>query len=234
MSLSSEPDTSKPFCRLKVIDLFSGLGGWSAAFKDRGHDVITLDNNRNFECDIRKNILDVSTQDFPWKPDIVLASPPCDTFSLLISWANWTSKNSDNPNQPKTIKAKLAYKVLEKTLSLIDELAPRYFIIENPRAKMRHMPVMARYERRTVTYCQYGLPYQKPTDLWGMFPPSLVMRPTCNIGDPCHEKVIPGTHKGVARNISAAERAVVPYQLSLEVCLAAEAGGAPNQFELNL
>ena len=25
---------------MKVLDLFSGLGGWSAAFMDRGHDYV--------------------------------------------------------------------------------------------------------------------------------------------------------------------------------------------------
>jgi len=28
---------------MKVIDLFSGLNGWSQPFKDRGHETFTVD-----------------------------------------------------------------------------------------------------------------------------------------------------------------------------------------------
>ena len=28
---------------MNVLDLFSGLGGWSAAFVERGHEVVTVD-----------------------------------------------------------------------------------------------------------------------------------------------------------------------------------------------
>lgn len=34
---------------MKVLDLFSGLGGWSAAFKDRGHTVFTVDVHPDFK-----------------------------------------------------------------------------------------------------------------------------------------------------------------------------------------
>lgn len=39
---------------MRVLDLFSGLGGWSAAFRDRGHEVITLDIEPKFKPDIVK------------------------------------------------------------------------------------------------------------------------------------------------------------------------------------
>lgn len=229
MSLSSEPDTSRPSSRLKVIDLFSGVGGWSRAFKDRGHDVLTLDNYKHFKTDIVKNILDVTPSDFPWKPDIVLASPPCETFSLLTAYMNWTGLKDKNPHMPKTIKAKLALKVLNKTIELIDQLSPRYFIIENPMAKMRHMQCMSRYERRSVTYCQYGMPYRKPTDLFGVFPPTLKLKPPCKLRSPCHEGVKPGDRRGIKAVTTVAARSEVPYQLALEVCEATERGGTPTE-----
>jgi hypothetical protein len=209
---------------VKVVDLFSGLGGWGTAFKDRGHEVLSVDFSKRFKPDICKNILDVKVGDFPWRPDIILASPPCETFSLLRCWANWTDRNHETPHQPVTIKAKLALKVLEHTISLIDQLAPRYVIIENPRAKMRYMQCIQKYERRTVTYCQYGMTWQKPTDLFGIFPETLVLKPTCRHRSPCHTPKYAGMKQGIAQDISAAERAEVPYSLALEVCIAAEVG----------
>jgi hypothetical protein len=207
---------------LKVIDLFCGLGGWSAAFKERGHDVFTLDKSKRFTPTLCKDILDVKASDLPQRPDIILASPPCEGFSRLRYAFNW---KTDEVGQLKAIsvKSRLGIKMLQKTLSLIRELQPTYFIIENPVGKMRHMPELADLERRTVTYCQYGSEAQKPTDLWGVFPPSLILRPPCKAGSSCHTSAA-GSEKGaIVRANDAAARAFVPYGLSEEVCLAAEA-----------
>ena len=46
---------------MNVLDLFSGLGGWSAAFKDRGHAVTTLDIEPKFKPDIVKDILEIKS-----------------------------------------------------------------------------------------------------------------------------------------------------------------------------
>lgn len=219
MSSSSAPGSSRPYSTLKVVDLFCGLGGWSAAFKERGHDVVTLDNNKRFNATIRKNILDVTVDDFPFRPDIVLASPPCEGFTRLRYAFNW---DSEDRRKPISVKAKLGIKMLEKALALISELKPRYFIIENPVGRMRYMDCIALLERRTVTYCQYGSKAQKPTDLWGMFPESLRLRPRCHENDPCHQSSRGRLKGAVVSMHSAAERAVVPYELSMAVCLAAE------------
>ncbi len=207
---------------MKAIDLFCGLGGWSSAFLKRGHDVVRLDNNNRFAPDICMNILDAKASDFPWRPDIILASPPCEGFSRLRYAFNWHTPEVGDPI-PISVKSKLGIKILEKTMALINELQPRYFIIENPVGKMRHMNAVADLERRTVTYCRYGSDAQKPTDLWGGFPPSLILRPPCQAGAPCHTSAAGDLKGAIVRANDAAARALVPYALSEEVCLAAEA-----------
>lgn len=58
-----------------------------------------------------------------------------------------------------------------------------FFVVENPVAKLRKLQSgLERYERRTVTYCSFGEPFRKPTDLWGGFPPSLALPPPCSPG----------------------------------------------------
>lgn len=182
---------------MRVLDLFAGLEGWSAPFRDRGHEVCSSDIAERFDVDIHADILDLTPADLPWRPDIVLASPPCEVFSVLQIGRNWTGPTDFPPHQPKTEKAELALRLVERTRWLIGELEPAFFVIENPRAKLRKLPPVADLERRTVTYCQYGEPFMKPTDLWGGFPPSLVLKPTCRAGDPCHVASPRGSTTGI-------------------------------------
>lgn len=210
---------------MKVLDLFAGLEGWSAPWRERGHEVCSVDLDPRFDVTITADILELQPADLPWRPDVVLASPPCEGFTVMNIGKNWTRPDDDPPHQPKTDSARLALRLVERTRWLISELAPAFFIIENPRAKLRKLPVVADLERRTVTYCQYGRTYMKPTDLWGGFPPSLALAPACSNGAPCHDRAPRGSRRGVQGIMGKdqdALRAEVPEALSLAVCLAAE------------
>jgi hypothetical protein len=215
---------------MRVLDLYAGLKGWSQAFEERGHEVFSIELEPHFPgISLYKDILQVMPSDIPWRPDIILASPPCTKFSVMRIGYNWTKDH-----QPKNEGARHALSLLHHTVRLIQALDPTYFIIENPRAKMRKMPVMQQFELRTVTYCQYGETRMKPTDLWGGFPPSLVLKPTCRNGDPCHEAAPRGAKDGggtqsLLQAGLRAEMAKIPYQLSLAVCLATEADLAASR-----
>jgi hypothetical protein len=139
-------------------------------------------------------------------------------------------RNWHHDNTPKTLVAQLGLELVKKTREIIDDFNPSYFIIENPRGKLRKLDVMQDLPRRTVTYCQYGQTNMKPTDLWGGgsaggFPNSLQLRPMCKNGDPCHNAAPRGSHSlGTTQDtkLTPAQRALVPPELSLDICLALE------------
>jgi len=212
---------------LKVLDLFAGLGGWSAAFTVRGHKVITVDIDQQFDVTYHANILNRNAtflSDGPF--DFILASPPCEAFSTMRMGRNW---NYDLT--PKNGTAEMGLRLVIRTLEIIERFQPRFFIIENPRAMLRKFPMMQNYELRTVTYCRYGEERMKPTDLWGGFPRSLILREMCENGNPDHVAAPRGSGTGSQGMGSGsnwafgkykAEAAKVPYQLSWDVCIAAE------------
>ena len=210
---------------MKVLDLFAGLRGWSQPFADRGHDVRTLELAPKFDgITYRMDINDFAKDPVAvlgdWRPDIILASPPCTAFSVMTIGKNWT-----HDHKPKTKKAEDGLVMLESTIKVISWLIPRWFIIENPRAKMRMMPQVLFMERATVTYCQYGESRMKPTDLWGGFPVNLSFKKPCNNGDPCHTPAPRGSTTGT-QGMDSAVSAKIPYALALDVCLAAESDPA--------
>jgi len=220
---------------MRVLDLFAGLKGWSEPFAERGHTVCTVELLEKFKPTICGDILSVTASQIEealgGKPDIILASPPCTTFSMMTVGRNWT-----HDHQPRNEKAALALKLVEKTRALIDELSPRWFVIENPRAKLRKMPVMQDLGRGTTWYCMYGEKRAKPTDLFGVFPPSLVLRPMCKNGaknpdgTPHHSPAPRGSYTGT-QGMDSAESAKIPRELALDFCLAAEKdlGGQDGQ-----
>ena len=199
---------------MKVIDLFSGLGGFSAAFVARGHDVTTLDMEPRFRPDIEADIMDIRPGDLP-PSDVVLASPPCQTFSVATISRHWYS-----PGVPKTQAAVRGIEVVRHTLRLIGSMGPRWWVMENPDAMLKRVvgPPAA-----VITLCQYGARWQKRTDLWGRFPPSAI-RPPCRRGSPCHEPAPRGSVSGVQGVRDPALRAMLPYGLSEALCISMETG----------
>jgi len=227
---------------MKVLDLFAGLCGWSAPFAARGHDVFSIDLDPRFDVSLHADIESLTPADLPWRPDIILASPPCEAFSVLRIGRNWYNRTSGVPNLPKTPTAEMGLRLVSATVRLIDDFAPAFWVMENPRAMLRKLPVVATFERRTVTYCRYGHPTMKPTDLWGGFPPSLELREMCRPMADCHIAAPRGSRTGIQSDSKSrkeprweafaesvglsvtdpALRAIIPTELALDVCLAAE------------
>lgn len=106
---------------MKVIDLFCGCGGFSKGFEKNGFDVLGVDiwdialksHGGNTICtDVSK----ITRKDFPTdyqNPNIVIGSPPCQTFSTANS---------------KRTKDDTLIRHFER---LVKELNPQYWIWEN-------------------------------------------------------------------------------------------------------
>jgi len=227
-----------------ALDLFCGLGGFSAAFEDSDRwDVTTVDIEPEFGPDIVADVFDLRPSDFGKEFDVVLASPPCTQFSLAAS-----SLERFVDGEPQTDDAADAVALAYHTLGLVRGLSPDYWFVENPQGFMRQ--VIGDPAGR-VTYCQYGTDYMKPTDLWGEHPPGFSYL-SCSYGDACHAYNTDQEHGGkgncevmdksrsasqqTTSGSNAAERAKVPYQLSESIrdaCEAALDGDALEDAEIS-
>lgn len=197
-----------------MLDLFSGLGGASRAMQeDENWEVITVDIEQKFNPTICADILNLTPDDFRQYGhfDLIWASPPCPHFSIAQVYNNW--KKEDGLYIPQNRETIEDIKLVYHTLWLINKLNPDWWFLENPRGMLRHIIGMP---KGTVTYCQYGHYIMKPTDLWGRHPPSFEYK-SCSYGDSCHVYAPRGFAKGKQHIRDSAERAEVPYGLSLAV-----------------
>lgn len=208
------------------LDLFSGEGGWHAAFADAGGwQVVTVDTDARFGPDIRADVLDLRPSDLP-DADVVLASPPCTAFSMAAS-----GTHIDADGRPVSDWGAESIALTHHTRGLCRALDPEWYVIENPMGGMRKElgPPDAH-----VWWCRYGSDRAKPTDLWGRLPPSFDARRCWNGNADCHHEPAPrGSDAGTQRgDRDAAERARIPYGLS-EAVLAAVESPAPEQRTLS-
>lgn len=203
-----------------VLDLFCGLGGFSAAFADSDNwEIVSVDIEERFGPDIQADVMDLRPKDLP-DADIVLASPPCTEFSLAAS-----SLGRFIDGDPHTRNARESVALVYHTIGLTKALTPDFWFLENPQGYLRQ--VIGDPDGR-VTLCQYGMGYMKPTDLWGEHPAGFSYL-SCSYGDECHEHNTDRANGGLGNMTGVAsyptdpaERAKIPYELSESIRKAIE------------
>lgn len=200
---------------MKVLELFAGSCSFSNVAKEYGYETFTTDYNDFDGIDYVVDILDFDINSIPFWPDIIWASPPCTTFSIASCGYHWNAPDNQGNREPKTEAAKKGLLILEQTIWILNELQPKYFVIENPRGLMRKMGAVEYLNRDTVTYCQYGDNRMKPTDLWHNL--DWTPRPMCKNGMPCHEAAPRGSKTGTQGLKGNYERSKVPYELCKEI-----------------
>ena len=196
--------------------MFAGTRSIGKAFEARGHEVYSVEWNKEFEnIDLYDDIMNVTAEqiirDFG-HPDVIWASPDCTTFSVAAI-SHHRRKNPETGNlDPISDYAKFCDKVDQHVLDLIRELNPTYYFIENPRGGMRKMTWMKDIPRYTVTYCQYGDTRMKPTDIWTNHP-NPKFKPPCHNGDSCHTPAPRGSKTGTQGLKGSVERSIIPVEL---------------------
>lgn len=156
------------------VELFAGSKHISQEAERRGFDVFNLDYNPKFGCSFSGDICNFHpsrSADLRGRSVAVLwASIPCTVYSILNLESHW-DKVSVGYRQyyyvPKSKEAIQALRILYKTISIIRELNPVYYFLENPRGALRHFPQVKLIPyRHTVSYADYGFEVYKPTDIF--------------------------------------------------------------------
>jgi len=202
---------------MRVLDLFSGYGGFSQGFLERGHEVVRYDIDPKFRDTPNtelKDVFDLTSDDIKGY-DVILASPDC----TYLSHANHT---------PDKESLAIAMQLARHTNTIIQGADPQYYIIENPRGRMRKIlgvPII------TTAWGYWGTAYFKPTDLFGKVPsldwPSRYTTPAPKE----HWKNFVKDKFSYLAPRDPSLRALVPYPFSLALCIAIE-NNAPYQSTL--
>lgn len=190
---------------MKILELFSGTESFSKVARERGHEVFTIDNDPRFNPSLCADISTIEpgqVKSVFGSPDVIWASPPCTHFSIATH-RHWKNQQPE-PQTQESIK------LLHHTLGIIMLLHPKFWILENPRGRMRW--IMGN-PPNTVFYGAYGHPVAKPTDLWGFYPK-------------IDFKVLKEKKGDWSTSIQrdAKNRAVVPRELCLQILWALEKG----------
>ena len=214
--------------KLIVLDLFCGTKSISNAFAARGHEVYTVDWNKEFDPSLVADIGNLTKEDIVslcgGVPDVIWCSPDCTSYSIAAISHHRTKEPSGNL-APKSEYAKFCDEVNKHVVDLIKELNPKYWFIENPKGGLRKMWFMEGLPRYTVTYCQYGEFRQKPTDIWTNHP-NPKFKPPCKRGDPCHEAAPRGSKTGTQGIKNKIDRARIPKLLCEHIVDICEEGNA--------
>lgn len=207
---------------MKVLELFAGSRSFSKQANKMGHETFTCDKEPFDGIDYVCDIFEFDVSKVPFKPDIIWASPPCTYFSVASIGHHWYPNHT-----PKTENALLGVRIVEATLKIIQHFDPQFYFMENPRGKLRKLPVVKGIPRATVCYCQYGDTRMKPTDIWtnhlseGLFSKGWTPRKMCfNGNEACHHQPAPrGSQTGTQGIKGNYHRSKIPSSLCEEIIL---------------
>lgn len=205
---------------MKILELFAGSRSIGNVAEKLGCQVFSSDLEPFYKIDYITDILKFDCNKVPFIPDMIWASPPCTSFSVASLGYHWAG--GYRGYVPRTEKAKLGIELVKKTIEIIkyfQKLNPDLvWFIENPRGLLRKMSFMGKYQRFTVTYCQYGDTRMKPTDIWTNSK-TWKPKPMCKNGDKCHIPAPRGSKTGTQGLKGTYERSKIPEKLCEEIIL---------------
>ena len=144
---------------MKILELFCGNKSISKVAEARGHQVFTVDIDKKFNPNLCKDVMDLTAKEINClfgEPDVIWASPPCTEYS--------------HAKRRGVRKIEEANKIVMKTIELIKQLEPNFWIMENPQTGLlKKQEFMKNIPFVDCSYCKYGMPYRKQTRFWNNF-----------------------------------------------------------------
>lgn len=202
---------------MRMVDLFSGLGGASQAFLDNGWDVERYDNNPLFYTRGSEYYVPFTdkwcamTDNLPGgKIDFLWLSPPCYEFSTAFAAPRSKAQRAGIEYEPDM-------QLIERSVQIIDELKPRFWALENVMGSSKYL---SKYFGKHRVILDSAL-------IWGNFP---------IVGFKAMEKGRKKRDGDKARYspIRSNERAKIPYWLSEQMRIAVQYQMMLSDFEESL
>ena len=113
---------------------------------------------------------------------------------------------------------------VQAALRIVKQLQPKVWVLENPRGHLEKRDFMQEYVnlKHTTTYCCYGFPYRKATNIWTNAP---VLLKSC-LDTPCAYKHKHNRHAVTAQHgpTTRADGTITPGARSQQILYAVPAG----------
>jgi site-specific DNA-cytosine methylase len=216
---------------MKLLELFAGSRSVGKVAEKMGFEVWSCDISKFEGINDVSDILKFDYDKVPFIPDVIWASPPCESWSIAcaasggnVYWESVKDKHKTVGIKPredftgnsscniwktpeKVAKVRDMYvSLLEKTFEIIEHYQPKVWFIENPVGYMRFYVKDRVPFANVASYCQYGFPYRKNTNIFSNVKLD-VKKCNCNTT----HKALSDAHK------SYYERSKVPDALCLSI-----------------
>lgn len=138
-----------------MIDLFSGFGGASEAFRLEGWSVLRYDNNPALQGVPGTTLCDLMEYEIKCRHpiEIIWASPPCLAFSTAFLSPKSKAARAGEDYKPDM-------KLITRAIQIIEELKPKHWIIEGVAGGSKDFEKLLGPPRQIIG----------PFLLWGVFP----------------------------------------------------------------
>lgn len=159
---------------MRILEFFSGTGSFGKQAEALGHEVTSLDISD--EHDTPDILTDLLTYDYTQldTPDFCWFSIPCTSFSRIMRIQKDPPRDIDTL-EPLNQVGEDGDALLNRTIEIIhyfsDLNRDMMWAIENPAdGYLEYMKQMVGLRMETTSYCRYGMPYRKNTNIWSNFP----------------------------------------------------------------
>jgi len=145
--------------KLKVIDLCCGAGGFSEGFRQSGFEIIlgvdiwgdALESfRRNQKCDVLE--IDITTLNYLPKCDVLIGSPPCQSFSIQ----KYAKKDNKKPD----------VSIFGKFNDLLEICNAKFWVWENTPLAVKHVDL----PYNILNACDYGVKQRRKRVFFGNYP----------------------------------------------------------------